>query len=232
MNKQFSQLLVIILFSFSINLSFAQKKETRNVGSFDEIKIGGAYDVFIKKGSSQEVILEGPEKLLEKTVTEVKDGVLKVHKEKNWGNSWSSGRQIKVYITYTDLKGLYSSGSSDIVVESEVKADEFAVKCSGSGDMEVPLNVTSLTASISGSGDIKLKGTTNDQSMNISGSGDIDASDLQAQKATLKITGSGSMKVHVTEYMEGRITGSGKIRYKGDPKQSVRITGSGSVRRE
>ncbi|MGB0522095.1 MAG: head GIN domain-containing protein, partial [Flammeovirgaceae bacterium] len=221
MNGKFFQFAFIFLCVMGF-AAYGQHSETRNVGNFTEIKIGGAYDVYIKKGSSVAVRLEGPDKDVSKVVTEVENGVLKVHKQKKsgWGN-WSSSRSVKVYITFTTLEGLYSSGSSDILVESEIQADQFRVKCSGSGDMEVPMRVNALDASVSGSGDMQLKGSSGALNFRVSGSGDIDASNLKAKQADLKISGSGSMRVHVTDQLNARISGSGRVRYKGNPKQSV-----------
>ena len=232
MIKSIFQFACIFAFSLILHTTYAQNTQERNVGSFNQIKIGGAYDVFIKKGSSASVRLEGPTKDLDKITTEVKDGVLKVQKKKNVSWGWNAGKSVKVYITYTELKGLHSSGSSDVKVENTVNASDFSLSCSGSGDIHIPLKVSSLSARISGSGDMEIEGNCDEENFSISGSGDIEASGLEAKKATLKISGSGSIRLHVTDYLEGHISGSGKVRYKGDPRQKVKISGSGSVRQE
>lgn len=232
MNKKFIQAAFLLSFALLFNQAFAQKTETRDVGSFKSIKIGGAYDVFIKKGSAVSVKLEGAEKDLEKIEVEVKDGTLRVQKEKGTKWGWDSRKAVKVYITYTELEALSSSGSSDVIVESKVKADDFSVRCSGSGDIKISLDVNNLKSAVSGSGDIKIDGRANEFSSSVSGSGDVHASNFEAKKASLRIAGSGTMRVHVTEHLEAKISGSGSIRYKGNPRETVKISGSGSVRKD
>ena len=54
-------------------------KETRSVPSFDGIDISGAFDVYLKQGETQEVIIETDNNLMPLVKTEVTGGVLKIY---------------------------------------------------------------------------------------------------------------------------------------------------------
>ena len=96
--------------------------------------------------------------------------------------------------------------------------------------MNFDLDASDINANISGSGDLFLKGTAKDLDFNISGSGAISGYELKAQKAEVRITGSGGIELNVEESLDAHITGSGNVRYDGNPKVDTSITGSGSVR--
>jgi len=58
----------------------------------------------------------------------------------------------------------------------------------------------------------------------------LKAYDLTAQKANVSVTGSGDVKIMVSEDLTARVTGSGDIKYKGNPKkEDKKTTGSGGI---
>jgi hypothetical protein len=57
----------------------------------------------------------------------------------------------------------------------------------------------------------------------------MDFRELKADEASVRISGSGGMKLNVAELLEARISGSGDIRYAGHPKVNTSISGSGRI---
>ena len=49
------------------------------VGAFDQIEVAGPYDVTVRTGSGPTVSAQGPQKMIEHMVVEVRDGKLEVH---------------------------------------------------------------------------------------------------------------------------------------------------------
>ncbi|MFT5915424.1 MAG: hypothetical protein ACJAWV_001733 [Flammeovirgaceae bacterium] len=225
--------LLSVLCILLCQISFAQKTEMRDAGSFSEVSISGGYYVIMKQGNSTSVKLEGDEDDLEKIEVINESGKLiirsKRHKKGRGWNDYKIGR-VNIEIVYSQLKELISSGSSKIKVESTIKTNRLKYTGSGSGEIDMKIDVENLSVYLTGSGDLNVDGKAKESSYTITGSGDIYASNMKTNTADAKITGSGSMKINVSERIEGRITGSGSIRYKGDPRQSVKITGSGSVK--
>ena len=210
---------------------FEDKKESRNVGDFDEISLAIPANLYLTQGSKNEVIIEANEDLLKKIETEVRGTSLSIKFEK-WYNYKGIGK-INVYITVKDIKKLVVSGSGDIIAKSAIKAEKLAFIISGSGSVLIDdLTTNDIYAMITGSGDIRIQGNSkaNELDVTITGSGDFESVNLEFKEADLTITGSGSIEAFVSEELDASITGSGKIYYKGNPLIDANITGSGRIK--
>uniref|UniRef100_UPI004048480F head GIN domain-containing protein n=1 Tax=Roseivirga sp. TaxID=1964215 RepID=UPI004048480F len=223
----------VILFLISFT-AFAQNKETRNVGDFDEIGMSVAGKVYVKQGDKNEVILEGDDDLLEEIVTEVRNGRLVIKNERdNWRFWGSSNRgRLSVYITIKELRGAIVSGSGSIIGESKFKTRDFESIISGSGSIELEIDAEYTTSRISGSGSINLSGTTEKAKLSISGSGRYSADKLASGDYDISITGSGRSNIQCDGDLDVRVSGSGNVYYSGNPTSvNTRSAGSGKVRR-
>jgi hypothetical protein len=64
----------------------------------------------------------------------------------------------------------------------------------------------------------------------ISGSGNADCGDLISDDATVRISGSGDVKLNANRSVDGNISGSGNISYKGSATEVKKhVSGSGKV---
>jgi hypothetical protein len=216
-----------MLFSVSVLTSFAQKKEERDVGSFTAVGFAISGELYLTQGSPQKVVVEGDEADLEKLVTEVKNGVLKIKFKPKVNRTKST---IKVWVTAPEINSLAVSGSGKVLAEGEISADDFSLAVSGSGKIKfADLQTDDLDIAISGSGDIILAGGADRGEIAISGSGDIEAENFEIEYLEVAISGSGSCKVNVTEELDAAISGSGKVYYKGRPKIDAHTSGSGKI---
>jgi hypothetical protein len=225
-------LAVLVTCSFS---SLAQEKSSadRNLSSFNSVAVSGAMDVFLTEGDTEKARIEAEGIEIDEITTEVNGDELKIGiKNKNGMWSWNSKMKVKVYVTYRQLKAVKSSGSSDIFCKSTLKADEFSINISGSGDLSGDMDVKTLSVSVSGSADVKVGGKAETQDVVISGSGDFKGEDLKGKYVKVKISGSGDAKVWAEESIEARVSGSGDVVYKGNPSKEVsKVSGSGTIRK-
>jgi Putative auto-transporter adhesin, head GIN domain len=209
---------------------FAQKRETRQVDSFNYISMGVHADLTITQGSINEVILEGDAETLKNIETYVTGSKLKIRQE---NNSWfKNQRKIKIYITLKNFTGISLSGSGEAVSKGLLKGDNVDLHVSGSGDIDLNLRATDLDLGISGSGSINLQGKGKTASLSISGSGKLYAADYTLETISIKISGSGGAEINATKEIDSRISGSGTVRYVGEPdKLSNHSSGSGRLRK-
>ncbi len=128
------------------------------VGNFDKIEVAGPYEVSVRTGANATVSAEGSEKLLEKTVVEVKGDKLVIRPQDHhgffsWG--WGNGGKANFTVTVPQLSGATIAGSGDIRVD-HVRGNQFEGEVAGSGGLNVDsLEVGSLKLSIGGSGSAK-----------------------------------------------------------------------------
>lgn len=228
MNKSKSVLLTLIVFISAIGISVAQEVQERSVGSFDEIRVAEAIDVYIKPGSKESVRVEASGIALSEVLTDVSGGRLKIHLDEGRHRNHS----VKVYVTFVELTGLSASSAAGIFSEGTINGDELEVKVSSAADIEIDVNVKELEASASSSGDLELSGKTIRLEVNASSAGGADAYDLEAESVRVRASSAGGVKVTATKEIDARASSGGSIRYRGNPSRSQTDSSSGgSVRK-
>lgn len=206
--------------------------QDRHLSGFHAIEVSGSYDVYIKQGPVESVKVEAPSDVIDHVVTEVQDGVLKVHNkhESGWNWSWGSHKKIAVYVTATTINKLDVSGSGDAYFKDGLTANDIKIKVSGSGDVSGKLSVKTLDCSISGSGDMKLSGHAESSNISVSGSGDYEAKGLSTTNTTVHVSGSGDAGINVSTNLEASVSGSGDVSFTGHPHNVVKSkSGSGDI---
>ncbi len=199
--------------------------EERRVSEFKTIKLKGIGRVILTQGQPHSITIETDDNIMPLIETEIRGDQLVISQ----GNYNFRPTTLNFNITVAHLKGIAVSGSGDVVGKSRFVADNFYAEISGSGDMDLELDVTDLATTISGSGSISLAGQTQRHDASISGSGKINAFDMRTQDVSLKVSGSGDCKVNATETLDARISGAGDVIYTGHPRITSKISGSGKL---
>lgn len=189
------------------------------------VKLHGIGEVIVRKGNTQEIIVETDNNLMDYLDTDVNGGVWDIDFDRCVRNV----TRLTVYITVPEIEKLIISGSGSIIGEDAFSGDELETTVSGSGNIEFDFTGNVVEASLSGSGHIDLFGSAEFLDLNISGSGDVRAFELFTQECDVHISGSGDARVHVEDFLKVRISGSGDVLYMGNPELDIDVTGSGSV---
>ena len=208
--------------------AYGQNREVRSVSDFNHIRAGGSWNVILKKGDRNEVLIEAKNLDLDKVITEVKNGTLDIRLEK--GNYRNMG--LEVTVTFIHLDGIHSSGSGNLKCISDLRSDELEIVLSGSGNATFnSLLADELDLTMSGSGDLSIAGgSVGDINVSQSGSGNLKAINLISEAADINKSGSGNASLTINESLSLRSSGSGNVEYKGNPSvNSVSISGSGRL---
>jgi hypothetical protein len=194
------------------------------------IRLAGFMDVELSQGSGTEVKVEADENLQQYIITEMEDDVLVVKMRSNI--RFINSERLKIYITTDRLEQLTLSGSGNITGTNKFTGSEhLKLRVSGVGDLKLDFNTPELEAEISGSGSLVLSGETKDAKIQINGVGDCNAETMKAENATVKISGSGDVKIFADNQLDVTIRGIGSVYYKGAASVSQKISGSGEVKR-
>ena len=202
----------------------AQQRQARPVaGSFEKVESTGGIDVYLAQGPAAAVAVEALPEALPHVVTEVRDGTLSIHWEKDfsWKNmtSWNSltGRQrsVKVYITAPRLTGLALSGGADAHGQTPLAADNFTIRASGGSDVTLQLQAKTVHAESSGGSDVTLTGKVERQEMRFSGGSDYHGFGLQSTTATISASGGSDADVWVDGELTANASGGSDLHYKG-----------------
>ena len=243
--------LTLILFascenSGSIKGNHDQTKEVRHPGEFEEVINEGAFNIFISNDSVYEVTIQAESNIIPYIKTVVDGNSLIIDTKK----SISANYPINIYVKSPLIKYVSLEGSGTITLDSlsagsfktelegsgniggKIFADTILAEIGGSGNISLATICQAISTEIDGSGNINLAGRTNNATHDISGSGNISAFEFIAGNCNADISGSGSMKINVTDTLNVNISGSGSVYLMGNPHMNMKISGSGTVIRQ
>ncbi|PDW01339.1 head GIN domain-containing protein [Candidatus Chloroploca asiatica] len=212
-------LLVLLGLAFSgcvtVNLGIGQLRgsgnvttETREVGAFTAIDVAGVGEVVITQGDTDGLTVETDDNLQAVVLGDVRDDTLYLDIKADQG--FSDATRVILTVTVKTLTAINFSGAGSVSVHGF------------SGEQ--------LTVSHSGAGPISIGGTVLEQHVRLSGAGNYDGAALVSERATVDLSGFGSVVVNVSERLDATISGAGSIAYIGNPELHEQISGVGSIR--
>lgn len=204
----------IIIISILIFSNAIAQSENREVSDFESLKVSNAVEVILTQGESNQLIIEGatPEAIA-KVKTTIKDGQLSIFTE----GKIKSKDDIKVLLTFINLKRIVQSGASKISATNTIKAEDFSINGSGAIEAKLDMEVTRLSIDFSGASDIKLSGSADNFDLTLGGASDLKASDFVAKNVKVDISGASDVKVNATNSITGKASGASSINVKGSP---------------
>lgn len=182
--------------------------ESRDVSGFSEIALAGSGKVRVDVNGTESLIIEAEDNIMPLLTSDVNGGRLELGAE----SSISPTTGIIYTVSAVALEGVAVSGSGEVAATG-VAADSFDVDISGSGRVEPT-------------------GTAGTLGVEISGSGRYLGESLESSIGTVRVSGSGTAVVNVTDDLDVDVSGSGDVQYIGDPTITESISGSGDISRK
>lgn len=199
--------------------------KTIPVSGFTGLSVKGAYEVYLKQGLADSLVIEADSNLFNIIKTEVIDSVLYIENQKTILRS----KKLKITLIASNLHSLAFTGATELTGDSALQFTHLNLNISGAGKICLNLTAKSLNAMVSGGADMVFSGKTQNLSVSISGAGNLTAFNLLCNVCKIDITGFGKAKVNVLNNLEVNISGAGKVEYKGNPIIKQSITGAGKV---
>lgn len=195
-------------------------RQTRQVGEFHGISVSNGIDLFLSQKSTEEVVVEADSEDLNKIITEVEGGILKIYvKDKSFFNLNWNKHSRKVYVSFKTLDKLDASSGSDASSQSLLKLDKIKLYSSSGLGMKLEIEANELSAESSSGSDISLKGKAEVLQADASSGSDLNASEFQTKKCKASASSGSDVKLFVTEELEANASSGGNIQYSGDPKK-------------
>jgi len=201
-------------------------KEKRDVSGFTELEVSGAFEVYITQGSTEGLVVEADQNLMELIVTEVRGDKLLIYTEKGIRDA----EEMSIYLDYVNLEEIDVSGAVEIKTENRMKVDNLEIGASGAAELEMSIEAETIDGDFSGASEIEFSGYADELRMDLSGASDLDAKELETKVTKLDISGAGSASVFATEELHVDASGASSVRYKGNPKVYQDTSGASSVK--
>jgi hypothetical protein len=203
--------------------------ETRDLGAFNKISVGGNYEVTLKKSDKNYLTITTDENLVPLILSKIENGELSISSKKNLINI----KKTKLVIGYSIINEVRAYGATLLNNEETLESDNLYLNLEGAGMIDLKLKVSNLDASLSGAGLVKCNGYATNSKIRLSGAGGLEAIGLETQNATITVSGIGSAKVNVKNELSAAIEGVGGIEYIGHPvKVNKNISGLGTIKEE
>ena len=133
-----------------------QVSEVRKVDDFSSIRITSVANVIFTQGDDCSLRLEGKEKWVKLTTTEVKNGYLVISFKKG-EKSVKNINGLKLYVTAPTLEAVELTGVGSLECKEPLKLDDFTLRINGVGSAEVAdLTCHRFTVSLNGVGDAEV----------------------------------------------------------------------------
>lgn len=210
-----------------INDSTAQK---RTVGTFHGISVATGIKLLLTEGSTEEVVISAnkPE-YRDKIVTEVENGILKIHYENKLGaiSTRKEQKELKAYVSYKQLDELNASTGAIVTIEGVLKASSLKLKANTGSTVAGQIAVDVLEVNQNTGSVVALSGEAGKFSFD----GDLGAvfkgTDLKTNISAIKAATGATVSITVQKELYAKANTGGTVRYKGDANTMNIKTGTG-----
>jgi hypothetical protein len=187
-------------------------KQDRSTGSFKGVDISGGFEVEIKSGPSENVVVEADDNLLKYIEVKVVDNELKIRLE----HINVTDAHLKVFITAPEINNLDASGGSEVVVQDVLKsAGTISVKASSGSNIKTALDAPEIKADVSSGGELTLSGRTKDLHATSSSGSSITAGELLSENSYVNVSSGASAHVYASVSLDASASSGGNISYRG-----------------
>ena len=218
-----TSLLSLVLFScnFDMNWNSGIKgngnvvMETRDVTeSFTTIKASEGLNVYITQGSNEAITVEADENLQELILTDIEEGVLKIHCKKQIGRAAAK----KINVTFTALSELKATSGSNVYTTNTITSENLVLKSSSGSNMSVNVNANALTCDSSSGSNIKVSGKTVSLVAEASSGSNIKAGNLKAESSEVSASSGANLTVNTSKALVAKASSGGGVKYFGNPE--------------
>ncbi|NER15719.1 head GIN domain-containing protein [Spongiivirga citrea] len=221
--------------AFDINLGEGERgngnviSEDRNASeSFTRISAQEGLDVYVTQGETASIQVEADENIMELIRTDIDNGRLRIHADKNIGRATK-----KVYVTLPVIEALEASSGADLITKNIIKTETIRLKSSSGADLIVKVSANEVDADSSSGADIRLSGEAKKLIAEASSGSDIKASDFNVEDCNASASSGSDILVSVSGKLIADASSGGDIRYRGEPKSiSKNKSASGSVSKQ
>jgi len=225
--------LMIVCALHAQNLVYDANAQVRKVSSFHGVSVGGGITLYLSQGKDQAVAVSAEDsKDIEKIVTEVKDGILKIHLDNKFWGSWGN-RKLKAYVTVTDIDLLDASGGSIAKLIDVISVNDLRAEASGGSIIEGKIKGNKLNAELSGGSIYQIQGSFNSVSIDASGGSIFKDFDFAVNMCDVEASGGSIISLSVNKELKADASGGSIINYKGTGViTSVDASGGSSIKKK
>ncbi len=209
-------------------------QESRPVSGITGLKFRAVGKIILTQGDQESLTITADAEIRARIRTEIIDGVLVISYESDW-KDWTGinfiDKGVTTFnLTMKEINSIAISGVGNLDAAAITTAS-LSLALSGPATITIgTLQANSLKVEMSGVGSIDVAGKCADQSVNLSGAGSYQASRLESERTTVKLSGVGNATVWANEALDASISGAGAVEYYGAAKITQKVSGIGVLK--
>ena len=143
-------------------------------------------------------------------------GVLKIYYDNNNWNGWNlKGKNLKAYVSVTQLDILNGSSGADVSVDGTINTDNLNMDFSSGADFTGSINAASLKVHESSGADMNINGSAKALIVDASSGADFNGFGLNSETCNAEVSSGASIDITVSKDLVASASSGGGIRYKG-----------------
>lgn len=192
--------------------------QVRNVKDFHGIRVSNGIHLYLTQGNEEAVAVSASDKeWIDRIVTEVDNGILKIYYDHDKWKSWSSdGKNLKAYVSCKLLDILKANSGAEVEVDGTIKSGNLAFDFSSGASFEGRVESSSLKVDQNSGAQTKISGTTSSLTVDASSGATFKGYDLQTDQCEASMSSGATMTVTVQKELSASASSGGTIRYKGN----------------
>ena len=238
MKKTFFSLLLL---AGLVTNSFAQRTindanaEKRTVGSFHGIEVATGIQLTLTKGATEEVAVSASEiEFRDKIVTEVVNGVLKIHYETKTGavNRKNENKKLKAYVSYTSLDLLHVTTGAEVNLDGVLEATTLELKANTGGLVKGEINIGTLNVDQNTGSRITFTGKVDKLEAEGDTGSKFQGENLTTNTCIVEMSTGAGIYISVEKELNVKANTGGYIKYKGNAGiREIKTNTGGTVSR-
>ncbi len=160
----------------------AKENETRNLEKFNKVNLEGRIELHLEKSSYHSIEIRTKKASdIANLVTDVRNGELYIHNEKNVGHSKTPKYIIR--LSHSGISDIALSGVVRLMSNDVISQKYFNIGGEGILNGSLKVSVDNLNTDMNGVSNIKISGYADVADLNITGIGRINAKGLETNNA-------------------------------------------------
>lgn len=202
-------------------------------GSFTAISVSSGIDLYLTQGNEEKVAVSASdEKHLDRLITELVNGTLKIYYD-NKGVTWkSNNRKLKAYVSFKTLVKLNAAAGSDVEVNGSINAEHLDLKVSSGAGFNGSVHAKELSADVSSGAGVKISGTAGKLKVDVSSGANFKGYDFVTEYCDASASSGADIQVTINKELSAKASSGADIRYKGTALiRDIKVSGGGAVKR-
>lgn len=192
--------------------------EKRAVGSFHGIEVATGIKLVLTEGSTEEVAVSADKtEYRDKIVTEVVNGILKIHYETKTGaiNRRNESKNLRAYVSYKKLDRLDVTTGAQIEINGVLKSASLDLKANTGGILKGEISITTLKVDQNTGSKITLTGSADNLGVDGDTGSKFFGEGLNIINCDAEVSTGAQVFITVDKELNAKASTGGYIKYKG-----------------